>query len=272
MYFRTLPATILTVFLACLSARHVAAQGPAPARTAPGFNLSVPEFSDGDVNQMLESLDVSVSRAPAQPDLRLTFWDFARGMQTGRMTPLQEARVLQHLGGIAGSRPGDVNFVDGAKHMVSALTVGKVAPEIVGTDLDGHALRLSDYRGKVVVLMFSGDWCGVCRGQYPYERLMLELYRNWPFAILGVDSSVSLARAREVKQDERLTYASWWDGGGAKNTDGPIASAWNVQGWPTVYVIDQTGVIRFVDLRSEDLLKGVRLLLTEKPGAPARLF
>ena len=41
----------------------------------------------------------------------------------------------------------------------------------------------------------------------------------------------------------------------------PIASAWNVVGWPASYVIDGDGVIRFVDLRDEDLLKAVRQLV-----------
>lgn len=272
MFHRALLATTLCVGLAFLCAPRAAAQGGPSPRTAPSFALSVPAFSDGDVNQMLQSLDASVSRAKGTPDLRFSFWDFGRGIQTGRMSPVQEDRVLQHLSGIAGARPADAGFVDVARHMVSALTVGKTAPDIVGTDLNGSPLRLSDYRGKVVVLMFSGDWCGICRVQYPYERLMLELYKNWPFAILGVDSSASAAKASDVKAAEHLPYPSWWDGGGAKNTEGPIATAWNVQGWPTIYVIDRDGVIRFVDLREEDLLKGVRYLLTEKPSVPARLF
>ena len=39
------------------------------------------------------------------------------------------------------------------------LSIGKEAPQIVGQDVDGRTLTLSDYRGKVVVLTFSGDWC-----------------------------------------------------------------------------------------------------------------
>jgi hypothetical protein len=42
-------------------------------------------------------------------------------------------------------------------------------------------------------------------------------------------------------EKEEITWRSWWDGG---NTSGPIASAWNVKGWPTLYVIDHKGTIR----------------------------
>jgi thiol-disulfide isomerase/thioredoxin len=126
---------------------------------------------------------------------------------------------------------------------------------------------LSDYRGKVVVLRFSAEWCGICRTLNPYERLMQELYANWPFAILSVETGSSQQAMKKLKTDAGLTYRSWWDalpeGGGS----GPIATAWNVGGYPSIYVLDGDGVIRFVDLRYEDLLKAVRQLVNEDIAA-----
>ncbi len=46
----------------------------------------------------------------------------------------------------------------GQAHSPSDLAIGKVAPEISGVDVDGRKFKLSDYRGKVVVLDFWGDW------------------------------------------------------------------------------------------------------------------
>ncbi|OHE82333.1 MAG: hypothetical protein A2107_12325 [Verrucomicrobia bacterium GWF2_62_7] len=91
---------------------------------------------------------------------------------------------------------------------------------------------------------------------------MQELYANWPFAILGVDSGARESLKRN-KTEHGLTYRSWWDPPGDGEDRGTIASTWNVLGWPTTYVLDAAGVIRFVDLRDEDLLKGVRQLLNE---------
>ena len=54
------------------------------------------------------------------------------------------------------------------------LAVGKPAPEIEGVDLDGKPSKLSDYRGKVVVLVFWGSWCGPCMEQVPHERDLAE--------------------------------------------------------------------------------------------------
>lgn len=160
-----------------------------------------------------------------------------------------------------------------AKYMVSALSVGKVAPEISGRDLDSVQFSLSDYRGKVVVLMFSGDWCGICRAQYPIERQLQERYGDGhtPFVMLSVDSGASPAASKAALSRERLTYRAWWDAGGSTPTSGPIATKWNVVGWPATYVIDERGVIRYVDLLQADLVNAVDTLVTEMTRRHASL-
>jgi peroxiredoxin len=247
---------------------------PARAQTEAGFGerpkfaLRVPAFSDREVTSALATLDrllaAEKDRAKWGAHANGVLWNFARHLQTGRMTSTQEALVVKHLDALAAARPQEADIVGRARFMVTALTVGKTAPDIVGKDLDGMDLRLSDYRGKVVVLTFSAEWCGICRTLYPYQRFMLDVYKNWPFAMLSVETGSSVAIARQAKADAGLPYRSWWDAR-VQDTPGQIATAWNVGGFPTLYVIDGAGVIRFVDLRYEDLLKGVRQLLSEDP-------
>jgi hypothetical protein len=55
-------------------------------------------------------------------------------------------------------------------------------------------------------------------------------------------------------------WRSFWDGG---STNGPIATRWNVSGWPTIYVIDAKGVIRYRDVREQAMDKAVDTLLEE---------
>ena len=62
-----------------------------------------------------------------------------------------------------------------------------------------------------------------------------------------------------------LTWRSWWDGG---STNGPIARAWNVSAWPTIYVLDHKGVIRYKNVREQALDKAVDTLLAEMGAAP----
>ena len=65
---------------------------------------------------------------------------------------------------------------------------------------------------------------------------------------------------KEVLKKEKITWRSWWDGGG---TSGPIASKWNVHSWPTIYVLDGKGVIRYKGVRGEAMDKAVETLLAE---------
>lgn len=238
---------------------------------APSFDVTVPAFTDADVTHFTTTLDAMLAERPAAAtsidDARI--WTVARGLQTGLLTAAQESRVDAALTTAGRKTPSSAALAGRIRHLVDTLTVGKAAPEIAGRDLDGTEFRLSDYRGKVVALIFSGDWCGICRTQLPYERLLLDVYKNWPFAILGVDSDADRDATRKAMIDRGIAYRTWWDGYLPDSTGGPIATDWNVTGWPTDYVIDGNGVIRFVDLRQEDLLKGVRELLTLQPSAPS---
>jgi peroxiredoxin len=224
--------------------------------------------SDAELAEWLKSLDAKLAaqKDPTrwQADARFALWEFGRRVQNANLRPAQEGLVLAHLDRIEQAHRDASPIVQRARYMVSALSVGKTAPDIVGRDLDGQPMRLSEYRGKVVVLVFSGDWCGICRSDYPYERLLLELYANWPFAIVGVDSSGTAETASVVKARERLAFRSWFDGDGPTSTRGPIATEWNVVGWPALYVLDTQGVIRFVDVQKEDLLKAVRELVNDE--------
>jgi peroxiredoxin len=184
-------------------------------------------------------------------------------LQTGTLDPQQEAQIIRHFADLKGKHPAEAALFTTVQELVLTRTIGKLAPDIVGEDYDGVEFRLSDYRGKVVVLVFSGEWCGPCRGEYPYQKFLMDLYKEKPFTVLSVNSDSTLDVARKAKADHDLTYRSWWDGYLEKSQQGPIATAWGVVGWPTIYVLDARGVIRFVNLRQEDLLRGVRQLMED---------
>ena len=119
--------------------------------------------------------------------------------------------------------------------VITSFAVGKRAPEVTGRDLEGKTFRLSDYRGRVVVLKFSAEWCGICHAQAPYERFLLDKYANWPFAILGVETGSSRDAARQAHLTSPVAHRVWWDAPIGAAADGPIASAWNVTGWPAAF-------------------------------------
>jgi len=187
--------------------------------------------------------------------------EFVRQVQRATLSSVQETRIARHLDMIARAHPRDRELVAGARRALK-MRIGQQAPDIVSPDLDGRSFALSDYRGKVVVLQFSADWCAICRTQEPYERFLLEQYRNWPLALVSVEGGELREHAKQAKSAAKLNYRSWWDPP-MNGHPGPIAMAWNVVGFPRTFVLDRTGVIRFVDVRDEDLLKGVRQLLNE---------
>jgi peroxiredoxin len=257
-------AALVLVFCAlagvAASAQSFPAFGPRPSA-----DLVVPPFTDAELTTLVATLDRLVGADPSPdawqqrgPDI---LWQFARRLQSGRLTSAQEAIVLAHLDRLASRHPTGDEVVRGARRMVTELMVGKKAPEIVGTDLEGRPLKLSDHRNKVVVLAFSAEWCGICKTQIPYERFLVEQYVGWPFALLGVQIGSSPAIAKQAQAAARLSFRAWWDAPAAGGSDGPIGNSWNVLGWPATYVIDGEGTIQFVDLRDEDLLKAVRQLL-----------
>ena len=146
------------------------------------------------------------------------------------------------------------------------LAIGKVAPEIRGLDADGRPLRLGDHRGKVVVLTFSGNWCGPCRSLYGQFREMAERWEGRPFSILSVDTDSGVETLRKSIRDGEITWPCWWDGG----TGGPITTAWGVTSFPDVFVIDAEGVIRFRDIRGEELDRAIASLLSEIDGGGSK--
>jgi hypothetical protein len=78
-----------------------------------------------------------------------------------------------------------------------------------------------------------------------------------PFALIGVNSDPK-QKVKAAMERENITWRSFWDGG---STGGPIAKQYSVRGWPTIYVIDHRGVIRYKNVRGEAMDKAVEELL-----------
>jgi peroxiredoxin len=142
------------------------------------------------------------------------------------------------------------------------LAVGKVAPEIEGKDVEGKAFALGDYRGKVVVLTFSGNWCGPCVGMYPQERMLVARMKDQPFALLSVNTDKDPESLRKSIASSEITWRCWSDGG----TTGPITTRWGIERFPAIFVLDRFGQIRFKDVRGDELDRAVDTLLGESGG------
>ena len=227
----------------------------------------VPEggsFEDAHVGRMLAGLDAMLELPETADDFEReagsVFAGLTRRLQYGQLTDAQTERILAHFEAFREANPDLGEMIDERRHYVEHLLPGRVAQSTAGKDLDGVEFSLEEYRGNIVVLVFSGEWCGPCRGEYPYHRFAVELYEDYPVVFLGVNSDADPKVILESKaRGDAPAYRTWWDGHSQPDADvvaadGPIANAWNVRGWPSIFVLDQEGVIRHIDPRGGDLI------------------
>lgn len=125
-------------------------------------------------------------------------------------------------------------------HELEHLETGRPAPDIQGRDSQGALFRLSDFRGKVVVVTFWAHWCGACLADLPEEVKFVRKMQGRPMVWLGVNGDQDVSLLRQAETDGKVNFRSWHDG-----ENGPIAARFAVRGWPAMYVIDQEGIIRY---------------------------
>jgi thiol-disulfide isomerase/thioredoxin len=141
--------------------------------------------------------------------------------------------------GIRGMSPDMIRDAEAGLKDLRVFATGKPAPPTEGTDLTGNKVSLADYRGKVVVLDFWFTGCGPCVAMIPHEREMVKKYSGRPFALISVSADEKPADVTEFLKETPMPWAHWHSG-----MDTGVAAAWNVRGYPTIYVIDAKGIIR----------------------------
>src|SRR5262245_50102899 len=93
----------------------------------------------------------------------------------------------------------------------------------------------------------------------PHEKELVERLKNEKFALLGINSDGTAEELKKILADRGITWRQAVD----ESTSGPLATKWNVHGWPTIFVLDAKGVIRFRDVRGQEMEDAVKKLLEE---------
>jgi len=129
-----------------------------------------------------------------------------------------------------------------AKNDINALKtlgVGKPVPDVEGVGLDGKKVKLSSFKGKVVLLDIWATWCPPCRAMIPHEREMVKKMKDKPFVLLSVSADEEKDTLTKFLKDTEMPWTHWWDGGDRK-----VVNTFKVKAFPTLYLIDATGVVR----------------------------
>jgi Thioredoxin-like len=100
---------------------------------------------------------------------------------------------------------------------------------------------------------------------YPHERSLVKKLADKPFALVGVNSDSDMKKLKERMKQEKITWPSFANG----DTSGPISTQWRVRGWPTIYILDAKGVIRYQSLGAdEDAIDAMLKKLLAELGRP----
>ncbi len=100
----------------------------------------------------------------------------------------------------------------------------------------------------------------------PHEREMVKRLKDQPFTLLGINSDESQLALKKAMKEQKITWPQIYGGPTPKNK---IAQTWNVHLWPTLFVVDHEGIIRYRDLHDLDE-KVVDELIAKVPGADTR--
>jgi peroxiredoxin len=143
---------------------------------------------------------------------------------------------------------------------VAGVAPGAPAPDFSMNLFDGQPLRLSDLRGKVVVLNFWASWCDPCKREMPaYQAVAADAGSDVRIVGIGLKNDKD-ADARAFAEKYGVTYPIGRDAGGASSALlGPIETAYGINFAPTTIVIHPDGTVSAVALgpQTEDRLRAL---------------
>ena len=100
--------------------------------------------------------------------------------------------------------------------------------------------------------------CPPCRAMIPHERELVQRLAGKPFALIGISADSEEAALREFVGEQRMNWTHLLDG-----PHGPIITTYEVEYFPSIYVLDANGVIRYKDVRDRELERAVEKMLAQ---------
>jgi len=133
-------------------------------------------------------------------------------------------------------------------------------PALDLADLGGHRHTLDRYRGQVVLVNFWASWCTPCLMEMPSMQRLAAALQDRPFRLLAVNVRESSSKVWKFMKLLNVTFTTLLD------SEGEAAEAWNVQIYPTSYLIDADGRMRYVaygsvDWDSDDIVQRIEALM-----------
>lgn len=144
------------------------------------------------------------------------------------------------------------------KYRVPRFAAGDNAPDFTVTLLDNKQVKLSDYRGKYVLLQFWGSWCGPCRRENPFLVNMYNKYHEKGFEILSIAMEGDRRQWLNAIEYDGMTWPA--QAMESYQFDGPVTKQYNIKSIPATFLINPEGTIMGVNLQPDY----IRKMLSEK--------
>jgi thiol-disulfide isomerase/thioredoxin len=125
------------------------------------------------------------------------------------------------------------------KGALPEVAVGKPVPEFVSEDIKGKPAKLSDLKGKVVVLDVWATWCPPCKGMIPHSRELVKKMKGKPFIFVSVSADAQKQTLINFMKETEMPWTHWWNG-----ATGGIVEEWEITAYPTIFLIDHKGILR----------------------------
>jgi len=146
-----------------------------------------------------------------------------------------------------------------AGFMVNAqVKVDQIAPEIALPGVNDSPVKLSSFKGKVVLIDFWASWCGPCRASIPGVIKLYDKYKAKGFEVFGVSIDSKKKDWLKAIAQDKITYPQVNDKAGwySKTTE-----VYGVNAIPNTFLLDKTGKIVAIDLEGEQLENKLKALL-----------
>lgn len=127
-----------------------------------------------------------------------------------------------------------------ATSLASSGLEGQPAPDFALKSSTGENLRLSEYRGDVVMINFWATWCGPCRQEMPLLDELYTRYERVGFNLLGINIDDDPRRAMQMVEDLGVSFPVLFD------TRKEVSKLYNVEAMPVTILVDREGNVRYV--------------------------
>lgn len=141
---------------------------------------------------------------------------------------------------------------------------GEKAPDFSVALSNGQTTRLSDLKGKYVLLQFWGSWCGPCRAENPYLAALYHRYHDRGFEIFSIAIEQNPAAWQRAIQQDGLEWT--YHAVELNQFSGPVARLFNIKSIPATFLINPDGVIMGVNLPPSQIQKMLNTALAAAPG------